>query len=192
MDVRDTVVRLFATRGHAEYHGESVTQAEHALQAAHLAEREGAGDALVAAALLHDIGHLLHGHGEDAADRGLDDRHEHLGGAWLARWFGPAVAEPVRLHVAAKRYLCATDPVYAARLSPASRLSLELQGGPFTPAEAAAFAAHTHHAAAVRLRHWDDEAKVPGLEVPPLGHYQPLLQALLDLRQGCEADGRTV
>src|SRR5690349_10889305 len=134
MDVVDTIAGLFASRGQALYFGEAVSEAEHALQAAHLAEREGAGDDLVAAALLHDIGHLLHGLGEDVADRGVDGRHEVAGHAWLARWFAPAVAEPVRLHVAAKRYLCATDPAYLARLSPASRQSLELQGGPFSPA----------------------------------------------------------
>jgi phosphonate degradation associated HDIG domain protein len=177
--VVDTITELFTTRGHAEYHGEAVTQEEHALQAAHLAEKEGADDALVAAALLHDVGHLLHRFGEHAAEHGVDDRHEQLGRAWLARWFCPAVAEPVRLHVAAKRYLCATDPAYAAKLSPASRLSLELQGGPFTPAEAAAFEADPHHAAAVRLRRWDDAAKVPGLAVPPLAHYCPRLKQLL-------------
>jgi phosphonate degradation associated HDIG domain protein len=182
VNVLDTVIELFATRGLAEYHGEAVTQREHALQAAHLAERAGAGDALVAAALLHDVGHLLHGLGEDAADRGLDDRHEQIGYKWLARWFGPEVAEPVRLHVAAKRYLCATDPAYAARLSPASRLSLELQGGPFTPAEAEAFRTLPRHADAVRLRHWDDAAKVPGLAVPPLEHYRGRLHALLARR----------
>jgi phosphonate degradation associated HDIG domain protein len=179
MDVLGTIADLFASRGHAEYHGEPVSQAEHALQAAHLAERAGADDTLVTAALLHDVGHLLHKLGEDVAERGVDDRHEQLGCAWLRRWFGPAVAEPVRLHVAAKRYLCATDPAYLARLSSASRLSLELQGGPFTPAEVAAFQTNPHAAAAVRLRHWDDEAKVTGLAVPPLEHYRPRLVRLL-------------
>jgi phosphonate degradation associated HDIG domain protein len=179
MDTLDAIADLFATRGRAMYFGEAVSEAEHALQAAHLAERAGADDTLVAAALLHDIGHLLHGLGQDVADRGVDGRHEVVGCAWLAERFGPAVAEPVRLHVAAKRYLCATDPAYLARLSPASRQSLALQGGPHTPAEAAAFERHPHHSAAVRLRHWDDVAKVPGWVVPPLGHYYPRLARLL-------------
>jgi phosphonate degradation associated HDIG domain protein len=179
MDALDAIADLFATRGRAMYFGEAVSEAEHALQAAHLAERAGADDALVAAALLHDIGHLLHGLGEDVADRGLDGRHEEAGYDWLAGRFGPAVAEPVRLHVAAKRYLCATDPAYLDALSPASRQSLDLQGGPHTPAEAAAFARHPHHAAAVRLRHWDDAAKVPGWAVPAFDHYRPRLAALL-------------
>jgi phosphonate degradation associated HDIG domain protein len=191
LDVLDIITELFATHGHSEYHGETVSQLEHALQTAHLAEQQGADDALVAAALLHDIGHLLHGLGEDVAQRGLDTRHEEAGRAWLARRFGPAVAEPVRLHVAAKRFLCATDPAYAAKLSPASQLSLKLQGGPFIPAEAAAFAANPYHRAAVRLRHWDDAAKVPGLAVPPLAHYRERLRSLLAGRDGTEAEPST-
>src|SRR3954447_283289 len=115
MDVVGTLADLFETRGKAMYFGEAVTEAEHALQAAHLAEDDGADDALVSAALLHDVGHLLHHLGEDAADRGIDDRHEDVGRAWLAKWFGPAVAEPVRLHVAAKRYLCAVHPTYLGK-----------------------------------------------------------------------------
>jgi len=179
MDVLNSIAQLFEHQGRAAYFGESVSEAEHALQSAHLAEQEGADDALVAAALLHDVGHLLHGLGEDVADRGLDARHEEVGHTWLARWFGPAVAEPVRLHVAAKRYLCATDPAYLGELSPASRRSLELQGGPFTPAEVEEFQRNPHHAAAVRLRHWDDAAKIPDLAVPPLEHYRPRLAKLL-------------
>jgi gamma-butyrobetaine dioxygenase len=179
MDVVATIADLFETRGRALYFGEAVTEAEHALQSAHLAEQEGADDALVAAALLHDVGHLLHMHGEDVADRGIDGRHEVVGCGWLAKWFGPAVAEPVRLHVAAKRYLCAVDVSYLARLSPASRQSLDLQGGPFAAAEATEFERNPHHAAAVRLRHWDDAAKVVGLAVPPFDHYRPRLESLL-------------
>jgi [1-hydroxy-2-(trimethylamino)ethyl]phosphonate dioxygenase len=182
MDVVATIADLLETRGRALYFGEAVTEAEHALQSAHLADRDGADDALVAAALLHDVGHLLHKLGEDAADRGIDGRHEDVGHRWLTKWFGPAVAEPVRLHVAAKRYLCAVDPAYRARLSPASAQSLELQGGPFTPAEVAEFERDSYHAAAVRLRHWDDEAKVVGLAVPPFGHYRPRLAALANGR----------
>jgi phosphonate degradation associated HDIG domain protein len=184
VDVLDKIAELFATQGHLEYFGEAVSEEEHALQSAHLAEQDKADDALVAAALLHDIGHLLHGMGEDVAERGVNGHHEDVGHAWLTRRFGPAVAEPVRLHVDAKRFLCATDPNYMSRLSPASRRSLELQGGPLTAAEAAVFAANPHHAAAVRLRHWDDTAKVSGLAVPPLTHYLPRLRTLLTSRNG--------
>jgi phosphonate degradation associated HDIG domain protein len=172
--VLDTIERLFAERGGCEYHGEAVSQLEHALQAAALAEADGAGPALVAAALLHDVGHLLHGRGED---RTADDRHEDLGVRFLARAFGPAVTEPVRLHVAAKRYLTAARPGYLALLSPASVRSLALQGGPMAAAEVAAFEANPHHAAAVKLREYDDAAKVVGRSTPPLAHFRRHLEA---------------
>jgi phosphonate degradation associated HDIG domain protein len=168
----EEILWLFQERGRDAYLGEAVSQAEHALQAAHLAEVAGAADPLVVAALLHDVGHLLHDLGDDAAERGIDDRHERSGGSWLSRNFGPEVAEPARLHVDAKRYLCAVEGPYFDGLSPSSKLSLELQGGAMTPEEVARFEANPHHLDAVRLRRWDDEAKVPGLEVPGLGHYQ--------------------
>jgi gamma-butyrobetaine dioxygenase len=177
MAIVDEILDLFATRGAAAYHGEAVCQEEHALQAADLAVREGAPDALIVAALLHDVGHLLDGQDEDLADRGVDGRHEEAGCAWLARHFGPEVTEPIRLHVAAKRYLCAVDPSYLAGLSPASRLSLKLQGCPMTSAEVAEFEGHPSFRDAVRLRHWDDTAKVPGLAVPGPSHYQARLRA---------------
>jgi [1-hydroxy-2-(trimethylamino)ethyl]phosphonate dioxygenase len=173
----DEILALFATRGHAEYHGEAVSQREHALQAARLAEEEGAADLLVVAALLHDVGHLLTDLPEDAAERGLDDRHEFLGAAWLSARLVPEVAEVVRLHVVAKRYLCAVDPGYFDGLSRASVTSLGLQGGPMDAAEAARFEAHPLHRDAVRLRFWDDAAKVPGLAVPGLEHYRGRLAA---------------
>jgi phosphonate degradation associated HDIG domain protein len=179
MHLVDRILAVFAGPGQGAYFGEAVTQAEHALQTAALAEAAAADPELVAAALLHDVGHLLHGLGEDAADRGIDDRHEEGGAAWLARHFGPAVADPVRLHVAAKRYLCAVEPDYLAALSLASQRSLELQGGPFTPDEAEAFRREPHWEDAVALRRWDDAAKVPGLAVPGLDHYRPVLNAVL-------------
>jgi [1-hydroxy-2-(trimethylamino)ethyl]phosphonate dioxygenase len=177
-NVVDSVVELFLIAGRAAYFGEPVSQEEHALQCAELAEKDGADDALVIAALLHDVGHLLHHRGEDIAERGSDAQHELIGQKWLMRRFGPAVAEPVRLHVAAKRFLCATDSSYQAQLSPASQLSLTLQGGPLTPPEIAEFATNPFHAAAVRLRRWDDEAKIPGKAVPPLDHYRARLAGL--------------
>ncbi|HEX4607107.1 MAG TPA: HD domain-containing protein [Urbifossiella sp.] len=179
MPLIDAIFRLFSERGSGLYFGEAVTETEHALQSAHLAEAAGADPELVAAALLHDVGHLLHNLGEDVADRGVDGRHEEGGAVWLGRHFGPAVADPVRLHVAAKRYLSATEPDYHAALSPASRRSLELQGGPFTPAEQTAFRTEPHWGRAVALRRWDDAAKVPGLAVPGLEHYRPCLEAAL-------------
>ncbi len=177
MPLADEVIDLFARKGTSAYHGEAVSQEEHALQAAALAESEGAPDSLVLAALLHDVGHLLDGQDEDLADRGVDGRHEEAGCAWLSRHLGLDIIEPIRLHVAAKRYLCAIDPSYRDGLSPASRLSLSLQGGPMTPSEAAAFEQNLHSAAAVRLRRWDDAAKVPGLIVPGPSHYRARLEA---------------
>jgi gamma-butyrobetaine dioxygenase len=183
MDVVELVVRLFAVGGEAAYFGEAVSQTAHALQSAHLAERAGAEDTLVAAALLHDVGHLLHGLPEDVAERGIDGRHEQGGADWLARHFGPAVSEPVRLHVAAKRYLCAVEPAYLTGLSPASRRSLALQGGPFDAAGVRAFEAEPYFRDAVRLRRWDDEAKVSGLAVPGLDHYRGRLAAAARRRE---------
>jgi len=175
----DRILQLFAEKGRGMYFGEAVTETEHALQSAHLAEASGAGNELIAAALLHDIGHLLHGLTEDIAERGIDGRHEEGGAAWLARHFGPPVADPVRLHVAAKRYLCAVDPGYRDGLSPASQRSLELQGGPFSPDEVGRFEEQPFWREAVVLRRWDDAAKVPGLVVPGLEHYRPCLEVAL-------------
>jgi [1-hydroxy-2-(trimethylamino)ethyl]phosphonate dioxygenase len=172
MDIADEVMALFEVGGGAAYFGEPVSQLEHALQCASLAEQAGAENSLVVAALLHDVGHLLHGKGEDIAERGTDAQHEEMGYAWLAKRFGLAVAEPVRLHVAAKRYLCATDTEYSGRLSPASQLSLSLQGGPFTREECGEFESSPYFSAAIRLRRWDDEAKIPALEVSQLEHYR--------------------
>ena len=136
-------------------------------------------DTLVVAALLHDIGHLLHGLPEHIADKGIDGRHEAVGEAWLVPQAGPAVTEPLRLHVAAKRYLCAVDSDYMALLSPASIKSLRLQGGPYTDDEVEAFEKNPHYQDAVRLRRWDDQAKVAGLDVPDLAHYRSVLERVL-------------
>jgi phosphonate degradation associated HDIG domain protein len=179
MTVVDRILSLFREKGQGAYFGESVTETEHALQTAHLAEEAGAADELIAAALLHDVGHLLHGLPEDVAERGTDGRHEEGGAAWLRSHFGPAVVDPVRLHVAAKRYLCAAEPGYEAGLSPASQLSLRLQGGAFTPDELRRFEQEPWFLSAVAVRRWDDAAKVPGLAVPGLEHYRPLLEAIL-------------
>jgi gamma-butyrobetaine dioxygenase len=173
------IAGLFASEGAAEYLGEPVTQAAHMLQAAALAEKDGAPPAVVAAALLHDVGHF-HGAvtGHDLM-RGSDNRHSHTGADWLAQWFGPEVTEPVRLHVAAKRYLCATEPGYAATLSPASVYTLGVQGGPMQGAELEEFAASPYAADAVRVRRWDDQAKDPQAGGPEFSHFQPLLSKLL-------------
>lgn len=171
MNAIEQIADLFRERGDSLYGGECVTQAEHALQAAWLAEQEGADPALVTAALLHDIGHMLHRLPDDAPEHGIDDRHENAGYHWLARWFDPAVAEPVRLHVAAKRYLCTVDTGYLDKLSPPSVQSLHLQGGRMNVDERTAFEQLTYWREAVRLRRWDDIAKIADLETPPLEHF---------------------
>ena len=175
----EEIIALFETQGDAAYFGEPVSQRDHALQAAHLAEAEGATDSLIVAALLHDIGHLLHHLPEDIAAQGVDAQHEVVGDRWLRHYFGPAVTEPARLHVAAKRYLCAVEPGYADQLSPASQQSLKLQNGPFTAAEVADFETNPFFRDAVRLRHWDDTAKVSGLAVPPVAYYRSRLEKVI-------------
>jgi phosphonate degradation associated HDIG domain protein len=178
------LLRLFKERGDAAYIGEPVSQTEHALQTAWAAEQSGAGGALIAAALLHDVGHLLHNLHEDCALSGIDDAHETHGAHWVALHFGPDVAEPVRLHVQAKRYLCATDPAYLGTLSEASLRSLQLQGGPFTPGQETEFMSLPHAEAAVALRRFDEQAKVRGLQTPGLEHFRPVLEAACAGRNG--------
>lgn len=156
-----------------------INQQQHALQAAWLAEQEGKGDALVVAALLHDIGHMVHELGENPADQGIDDQHEELGHTWLASHFGPKVTEPVRLHVAAKRYLCAVEADYFAKLSVDSVKSLALQGGPMSLDEIAAFESLPGYQEAVQLRRYDERSKVKGLETPPVAHFMPAVARCL-------------
>lgn len=175
MPTVEKILNLFRERGDSEYGGEPVTQLEHALQCATLAESEGAEASLIAAALLHDVGHLLHQLPDDAPDQGIDDAHEELGYRFLARTFGDDVAEPVRLHVPAKRYLCATDAEYLSKLSEPSVVSLQLQGGAMDDAEVAKFEAGPFAKDAIRLRRWDDEAKVVDLKTPTLDHFAQYL-----------------
>jgi phosphonate degradation associated HDIG domain protein len=174
------ISELFGRRGQGTYLGEPVTQTEHALQAAHAAEQAGAGSALIAAALLHDVGHLLDADSPDPRAREATDfRHEDRGADWLARHFGPEVVEPIRLHVAAKRYLCATDARYYHQLSEASKASLQLQKGPFSAREARQFEQGLHFRAALALRRWDESAKVAGLPTPDLAHFLKHVEAVL-------------
>ena len=173
----DYVIRLFKEKGDASYIGEPVSQTEHALQAAWAAEQAGADGPLIVAALLHDVGHLLHDLPEDCALDGIDDAHEVRGSRWLEQHFSPDVTEPVRLHVPAKRFLCATDASYMSQLSEASVLSLKLQGGPFNSEEATAFREHPYAKASVALRRYDEQAKIPGLQTPGFEHYRPLMEA---------------
>jgi phosphonate degradation associated HDIG domain protein len=171
------VFDVFRKSGADLYLGEEVTQLQHALQAAHLAVRDGASEPRIAAALLHDIGHLMQGAGEDTP--GVDFRHEELGASWLGEHFPEEVCMPVRLHVAAKRYLCATDSSYMGRLSAASLHSLGLQGGPMAAEEVREFQASPFFPSAVKLRLWDEEAKDPSFDAPQLACYEALLARLV-------------
>jgi [1-hydroxy-2-(trimethylamino)ethyl]phosphonate dioxygenase len=164
-------------KGHRLYGLSAINQRAHALQAAWLAERAGHDAALITACLLHDIGHLVHDLGEDPAKDGIDDKHEELGHAWLTRWFGPEVSEPVRLHVAAKRYLCAAEPDYFSKLSKDSVRSLALQGGRMSETELATYRANPHANAATALRRFDEAAKVKDLATPPVAHFLPYIAA---------------
>ncbi len=151
---------------------------EHGLQAAHFAAADGAPPALVLAALLHDVGHLIADVPEDIADWKSDAHHEELGARWLATRFAREISEPVRLHVPAKRYLCATNPAYFAKLSSASVITLELQGGPMSAAQIGAFETEEYHREAVLVRLWDDRGKVEGLVTRPLEEYRGLIESL--------------
>ncbi len=173
----DELLAIYDGRATRRYGLSRVNQLQHALQAATMAEANGEPASLIVAALLHDVGHMVHDLGEDPASDGVDDRHEDLGAAWLADRFGPAVVEPVRLHVPAKRYLCAVEPDYFARLSEDSVRSLSLQGGPMSADEVAAFRANPHHEAAVRLRRLDEAAKDPAAVTPPFAHFLRYLDA---------------
>ena len=174
------IADIFERRGAEEYLGEPVSMAEHMLQGAWLAEAEGAPDELVAAALLHDIGHYTSEFGTYSPDDVEDKHHDEAGAEVLAPFFPPVITECVRLHVAAKRYLCATDSTYFARLSPASAHTLSLQGGPMSAAEVADFRKNPFHAEAVRVRLWDEGGKVKGMRTRAFADYQKMLQRVVD------------
>jgi len=172
---------IFARCGAEEYLGEPVTMAEHMLQGAALAEAAGAPDEIVAAALLHDIGHFTHEFPDNAAEQGIDSVHEEAGAAVLAPFFPLVVTDCVRHHVAAKRYLCGTDPKYFDRLSPASVHSLNLQGGPMGKEEATEFRRRNPNLRAIlQVRIWDEAGKEAGKPTPDFAHYAPVLQRVVD------------
>jgi phosphonate degradation associated HDIG domain protein len=174
---------LFDGYGALAYSGEPVTQLQHALQSGALAEEEGASEELVAAAFLHDLGHLLNRHGETPTERGIDDLHQYYALPFLRAVLPDSVLEPIKLHVDAKRYLCATDEAYFGCLSADSVRSLELQGGIFSEEQASEFANRPFAEDAVRLRRWDDLAKVADKETPDLNHYLRIIERVM-LRHG--------
>ncbi|WP_414441054.1 phosphonate degradation HD-domain oxygenase [Burkholderia sp. 22PA0106] len=170
----DDIRTLFERRGGTAYSGEPVTQLEHALQSAQLADDEGADDALITAALLHDLGHLLNEQGETPTARGIDDLHQYYALPFLRGMFPEAVLEPIRLHVDAKRCLCAIEPGYAEALSADSVRSLALQGGTYSDEDARTFLLRPHAGDAIRLRRWDDEAKVAGGVTKSLDYFMEI------------------
>ncbi len=173
------LIETLAEAGSRQYGDEAVSQLEHALQCAALANVEDGRPEMVAAALFHDVGHLVHKTDRSIVKRGTDDRHELMGGRLLEGWFGPTVFMPVRLHVAAKRYLCTAEAGYWDILSAASKRSLEIQGGRFTREEVEAFAQLPYAMEAVQLRRWDERAKIAALAVPPLDSYRDLVADVL-------------
>lgn len=169
---------VFAQCGGRHY-GENVSELEHALQTAEFARQFGESDAVVLSCLLHDFGHMLHNGGEDVALRGIDARHEVLGFELLKDFFEPEILEPIRQHVAAKRYLCWKDAAYMRGLSESSLLSLKLQGGPMSDSEAAEFEANPWFESCVRVRRYDEMGKVPGMVTASLESYTPLIEKFL-------------
>ena len=178
-DIVASIINLFNDKGHSEYGGEAVTQLEHALQTATLARENNASDQLISASLLHDIGHLLHDLPNDAPLKGIDDVHENKAAVFLRKYFPEAVTEPVRLHVMAKRYLSSTEETYYSLLSEPSKQSLVLQGGLMSSAEVSAFEQNPFFSDAVKLRKWDDQAKLQELTTAPVEDFEKNIAASL-------------
>jgi phosphonate degradation associated HDIG domain protein len=181
----EEILDLYRQKGEQPYGRDPVrvSQLHHALQCAQLAERFGAGAAMITAAFLHDFGHLHSGADEASPGVSIDTSHATRGARWLSRWFAPAVTEPIRLHVAAKRYLCACDTHYFETLSPGSLITLKLQGGLFSPSEAKAFVAEPFAQAALLLRRWDDMAKDPEARPPDLEYFRRYAEESLSPRE---------
>ncbi len=174
-DITQRIFFAFRERGDRHY-GENVTELQHALQTAEFAQQAGESDEIVLACLLHDYGHLLHDLGEQIAEFGIDARHEELGATLLAPHFPQTILEPIRQHVAAKRYLCLKDPDYARGLSASSQRSLNLQGGPMSADEAARFEANPHFHACLIVRIYDDKGKVRDMPTRSLESYESLIR----------------
>lgn len=178
------IISLFQKFGNSEYGGEPVNQVEHALQSAYLAQEAGESDTLVLACLLHDIGHLLHQLPNDAPENGIDDLHENLGYQYLKKWFPESITEPIRLHVDAKRYLCTIEPNYVKILSPASVTSLMLQGGIMSIEECLNYESNPFYKEGLKLRKYDDQAKIPNFPTKEITQYVPLLNTYIYAKRG--------
>ena len=173
---------IFIRHGAISYLGEQITTSEHMLQGALLAEEANAPDALIAGVLLHDIGHYIHEYSHAAFVQGIDDYHDKVGAALLAPFFPTMVTACVDCHVAAKRYLSATESDYFDRLSPASVHTLRLQGGPMSESEIAEFANNSELESLLQIRIWDEMAKIPGKRTRSFAYYAPLLESLIDAK----------
>lgn len=181
----DVIHDIYEYKAAGRYGLSQLNQYAHAVQAAELARKSGASDALILASLLHDVGHMIHELGEHPAAGGIDDCHEERGAAWLSKYFGPDVTEPVRLHVAAKRYLCATEPGYLMKLSEDSLESLMIQGGPMSNLEVVQFESQRYFKDAVQLRRFDELAKDPWGSQPLFAEFEKLMISL-ELDRSCE------
>jgi phosphonate degradation associated HDIG domain protein len=182
------VIRLFEQRGQGRYGSEQVSQLQHALQCAVFAKRQGAGSAMIVAALLHDLGHIIdHQAMPESDDQNLDDAHEQRAYLWIKSNFGKSVADPVRLHVAAKRYLCTVEPEYLTKLSPASLKSFHDQGGLMSQSQIDDFRDEPFAFEAVELRRWDDLAKDPTMQTPTIEDFAPLLDHLVEDHQSARS-----
>lgn len=185
---RDTIVHfladIFERRGGEEYLGEPVTMAQHMLQGATMAEQQGLDEEIIVATLLHDIGHFTSEFGTYHPNDTEDRHHEDAGAEVLGTFFPTVVTDCVRYHVAAKRYLCATRPEYFKRLSAASVHTLELQGGPMTANEVAAFEANPNLSQIIQVRYLDEAGKRPDMETPEFSHFAPMVQRVVDRHLG--------
>jgi [1-hydroxy-2-(trimethylamino)ethyl]phosphonate dioxygenase len=178
-NIVDYLADIFARRGAESYLGEKVSMAQHMLQAAQQAELAQADPALIVAALLHDIGHYSNEIPDSALMKGTDNYHQEAGANFLANYFPPAVTEPIRHHVATKRYLCAKDPEYFSQLSAASVFTLDVQGGPMSAEEVTEFERSPHLDSCIKVRVWDDAGKDPDKLYPDFSHYRELVQSLV-------------
>jgi len=177
-EIVEEILAAFAACGHMDY-GESISMQEHMLQAACIAEQKGEDDAVIVATLLHDYGHLVCNMPNNTFLDGVNNYHEEAGARALEKWFGKDIVGAVRLHVDAKRYLCAATPSYMDKLSDASITTLEVQGGPMNEEEMAAFREKSGHKLALKVRVYDDMGKYPHMERPELEHYVPMLKSAL-------------
>ena len=178
-NIVDYIADVFERRGAESYLGEKVSMAQHMLQAAQQAERSQADPELIVAALLHDIGHFSNEIPDNVLMKGSNNYHEEAGANFLADYFPLSVTEPIRQHVAAKRYLCATDPEYLSRLSEASVYTLKVQGGPMNPDEVAEFEKSPYLDSCIKVRVWDDAGKDPDKSHPDFSHYRKVVQSLV-------------